>query len=77
MKQLNILLIDADSTIPNLALMKISSFYKNKFWANITLLKLNLPYYPHKKKHTHTIDTSSYDLIFCSVIFEDNEEQDR
>ena len=40
-----ILLIDADSVIPNLALMKLAQYYKD-----VELIKLNLPYYPNKKK---------------------------
>ena len=68
---MKILLIDADSTIPNLALMKISAFYKSNFWGCIVdLTRLFIPYYPDRKKIVHNINTSCYDLIFCSVIFE-------
>lgn len=67
---MNILLIDADSTIPNLALMKLSTYYKKKFWAKITLRRLNIPYYPDRIKTQHNIDTSQFDYAFCSVIFE-------
>jgi hypothetical protein len=65
---MNILLIDADSTIPNLAIMKLSTFYKN-INANVTVKRLNIPYYPNKKKHHITVATSNYDKCFCSVIF--------
>ncbi len=42
-----ILLVDVDSKIPNLVLMKISTFYKAKGYL-IELLKLNLDYYKEK-----------------------------
>lgn len=71
---LKVLLVDADSTIPNLALMKIASYYKTKYWANVKVLRLNLPYYPDQNKTVTKIDTSLYDLVFCSVIFEGNAE---
>jgi hypothetical protein len=67
----NILLIDADSTIPNLALMKLSSFYKQN-GDNICFKKLNIPYYPNRKKTIHNINTSKFDKTFCSVIFKNN-----
>lgn len=71
---MKILLIDADSTIPNLALMKIARYYKNKFWATIELKRLEISYYPDKAKYQYNIDTSKYDYTFCSVIFEGSEQ---
>jgi len=65
----NICLIDADSTIPNLALMKLAEYYKND---SVELIKLHIPYYPNRKKIKHEIDTSDYDKVYCSVIFEGN-----
>ena len=44
-----VLLIDADSTIPNLALMKIHTWHKNK-GNKMTLVKTNIAYYTNKKK---------------------------
>jgi len=70
--QIKVLLIDADSRIPNLALMKLSRYYKDKYWAKVKLIKLNLPYYPDRKKQVFDIDTSEYDFSFCSVVFEGN-----
>lgn len=67
---MKILLVDADSTIPNLALMKLSNYYKTKFWANVKLLKLNISYYPDRVKTEHVINADGFDLVFCSVIFE-------
>ena len=66
-----ILLIDADSKIPNLALMKLSAYYKCEGYL-IELMKLNLPYYPNMKKQNHYINTKKYYKIFCSVIFQGN-----
>ena len=65
---MRILLIDADSTIPNLALMKLSTHYKNNGHI-VDLNRLNIPYYPSRKKIHHKLDTEGYDLCFCSVIF--------
>ena len=70
---MKILLIDADSTIPNLALMKLSAYYKSVGSA-VDMINLKIPYYPSKKKTNHRIDTSKYDKVFCSVIFEGNRE---
>lgn len=67
-----VLLIDADSTIPNLALMKLSTFHKSK-GDKVTLIKGHLPYYPGKKKKPLYIPTD-YDKIYCSIIFEGNKD---
>lgn len=66
-----ILLVDADSTIPNIALGKISTFYKTKGYS-VDFLRLNIPYYPNKKKIRHVLDTEKYDKAFCSVIYKEN-----
>ena len=68
---MNILLIDADSTIPNLALMKLSAYHKNK-GDNVELKQLHLPYYPNRKKSVISIDTSEYDKTYCSIVFDVN-----
>ena len=67
----NLLLIDADSVIPNVALMKLSSYYKSNNY-NISLIRLEIPYYPNRKKIYHIIDTKLYDKIYCSVIFDNS-----
>ena len=64
---MNILLVDADSKIPNLALMKLSTYHKEK-GDTVTLIKFNLPYYPQRKKRIQTIPFG-YDKVYCSVIF--------
>jgi len=65
-----ILLIDADSKIPNLALMKLSTFHKLQ-GDNVKLIKLNIPYYPNRNKKINYIP-EIYDKSYCSVIFENN-----
>jgi len=67
LKILEILLIDADSKIPNLALMKLSTWYKSK-GHNVTLQRLNIPYYPDKQTIQYSI-LPGYDKVYCSVIF--------
>lgn len=66
----NILLIDADSTIPNIAIMKLSEFHKS-MGNQVDFVKLNMPYYPNKKKKLFYVPTG-YDKVFCSVVFEGN-----
>lgn len=64
---MKVLLIDADSVIPNLALMKISSYHKS-IGNTVELIKFNISYYPNKKNKTHMIP-SGYDKAYCSVVF--------
>jgi len=61
-----ILLIDIDSKIPNLALMKISSFHKAK-GDNVTLKKLNL-----KRGEQIKFDFTLPDQIYASIVFKAN-----
>jgi hypothetical protein len=68
----NILLADADSTIPNLALMKLSKYHKKK-GDNVEFIKGNLPFYPNRNKKFFAIPFG-YDKIYCSIIFEGNME---
>lgn len=68
-----ILLIDADSTIPNIALMKLSTHYKKKGYA-ITLKCLQIPFYPTKRKKVHTFECAEYENVYCSIIFETNKK---
>jgi hypothetical protein len=66
---IQVLLVDADSTIPNLALMKLSAWYKS-VGCEVTLKKLNIPYYPHQRKIPCNIDDlGEYDVRHCSIIF--------
>lgn len=67
-----ILLVDADSTIPNLPLMKLSTWHKAQ-GHEVELLKFNIPYYPTKKKKEKIIP-DTHDLAYCSVVFSDSKK---
>jgi len=67
-KEKQILLIDADSIIPNIPLMKLSTYHKNK-GDHIKLIKWNIPYYPGRKRETFFIPKYFYDKIYISIIF--------
>jgi hypothetical protein len=67
-----ILLIDVDSSIPNLALMKLSSFYKDKGY-KIELMKLNYSGFKEPKRAS-VIDAKHYDKVFASIIFTVNKD---
>jgi radical SAM superfamily enzyme YgiQ (UPF0313 family) len=70
MSKKSILLIDVDSQIPNLALMKLYSYFKNKGY-HIDFKKLNRSYFSrHNEKII--IDASDYEKVFISVIFSNN-----
>lgn len=64
---MKILLIDVDSKIPNLALMKVSTYYKNKGYI-IELIKLGFDYYPSKRE-TKLIDALGFEEVWISIIF--------
>jgi len=73
---MRVLLIDADSKIPNIALMKLSTYHKS-LGDTVDIYKCDLPYYPQKKKQVHSfyfLPGLDYDKIYCSVIFEGNKE---
>ena len=66
---MKVLLIDADSVIPNIALMKLSAWHKS-LGDDVELVKANLPYFPNRKKTPFI--AKSADKIYCSVVFEGN-----
>jgi hypothetical protein len=68
---MNICLFDADSKIPNLALMKLSAYHKN-LGHNVILKKLGISYYPDKRKFIYVISSVGYDKSYCGVIFKDS-----
>lgn len=67
-----VLLIDADSKIPNLPLMKLGTFHKMRGDV-VRLVKCNLSYYPNKKKK-HFWAPENYDKKYCSVVFKGNRD---
>lgn len=71
-KKNKILLVDVDSKIPNIALMKLSTFFKNK-GNSVELKKLGLTYYK-KPENRIIIDGSDYDAVYISIVFKINKE---
>jgi len=68
---MKVLLIDADSTIPNIALMKLSAWHKS-IGDSVKLVKANLPYYPNRKKTPFIAEEA--DKTYCSVVFNGNKD---
>ncbi len=66
-KNKKVLLIDGDSTIPNLALMQMATWFKKS--NTVDFLKLGVSYYPHRQNKVRQVDTRDHDLTLCSVIF--------
>jgi len=65
-KIMKILLIDVDSKIPNLALMKLSSYYKSQK-DSVKLYYL---------KDLNNINSKNYDIIYASIIFTKNKKEE-
>lgn len=68
---MKVLLIDADSTIPNIALMKLSAYHK-AMGDDVELVSANLPYFPNRKKVPFIVKGA--DMAYCSVVFEGNKD---
>ena len=62
---MKVLLIDADSIIANLALMKLSAWHK-KQGDEVKLLKLD------GKRYNYNPVFEKYDKVYCSIIFDKN-----
>jgi hypothetical protein len=67
-----ILLVDVDSKIPNLALMKISTHHKS-LSDGVDIIRLGFDGYPTKKK-IKIVDGAGYDLVYASCIFTVNKD---
>jgi hypothetical protein len=63
---MKVLLVDTDSTIPNLALMRLATYYKLLGYI-VVLLKLGIPVYGKPKRRS--VDCTGYDLAYVSAIF--------
>ncbi len=61
-----VLLVDVDSTIPNIALMRLAYYYRMLGWG-IDIIRLEISIYGKHK--IIEIDNSKYDMTFASVIF--------
>lgn len=68
---MKVLLIDADSIIPNIPLMKLSAYHK-LIGDDVELIHANLPYFPNRKKVPFIVKAA--DKIYCSVVFDGNKE---
>ncbi len=67
-----ILLVDVDSKLPNLALMKLST-YEKTLGNSVEIKRLNLSGYPTKRK-VKFVDASNYDKVYVSTIFTTNQK---
>jgi len=65
-----ILLVDADSKIPNIALMKLSTYWK-KHGYKIDFMKLGLSFYKDTKNPI-IVDAKGYRKVFVSIVFDNN-----
>jgi hypothetical protein len=61
-----VLLVDVDSTIPNIALMRLSTYWKRSGY-EVTLLKLAISIYDKPK--SIAVDTQGYSAVYVSTIF--------
>ena len=68
-----ILLVDVDSSIPNLALMKLSTYYKGQGY-KVKFLKLGYSGIPLSKKKRYLLKNEGYYKVFISIIFTPNKE---
>ena len=69
---MKILLVDVDSKIPNLALMKLSTHHK-AIGNDVEIMKLNKTYYP-KKDDSVLINADIYDEVYVSIVFRKNKK---
>lgn len=66
---MKVLLIDADSVIPNIALMKLSAWHKS-LGDDVELVKANLSYFPNRRKKPFI--PKNAEKTYCSIVFEGN-----
>jgi len=64
---MKILLVDCDSTIPNLAICRLYAYWVS-LGCFISFIKLGIPVYGKPKQKT--IDCTGYDMAFISAIFD-------
>lgn len=68
----SILLVDVDSKIQIIPLMKLSTYYKSKGYF-VEIIKLGYSGYPHNRKPT-VINAEGFSKVFVSIIFPHNKE---
>jgi len=68
-----VLLVDSDSKIINIALAKLSAFYKGLGY-KVDLMRLNYRGYIRRGSEPITINASKYDKVFVSTIFTHNKD---
>lgn len=64
---MRVLLVDVDSTIPNLALMKLAAYHKRR-GDSVDFVATNISYYPNRK-HLKKVDNANHDKTYVSTIF--------
>ena len=64
---MNVHLLDVDSSIPNLALMQLSSYHKS-IGDTVSIQRAEVPYYPALQKDVEVV-LDGYDLVYASAIF--------
>lgn len=64
---MRVLLVDVDSTIPNLALMRLAGYHRHR-GDSVDIQRLGIPYYPNRRKRS-IISTVGYDCVYVSAIF--------
>jgi hypothetical protein len=66
-----VLLVDADSKIPNIALMKLSRYHKDR-GDQVDFVRLNLSGYGPSVKSKKKVKNAGYDRTYASVVFTRN-----
>lgn len=69
---MKILLVDVDSKIPNLALMKLSAYHKS-IGDSVEISKLAFNGYS-KKHNPKNVNAKNYDKVYVSCVFTNNKE---
>lgn len=65
-----VLLIDVDSVIPNIALGKLSTYFKER--GDVVKYKsLNFPYYPYHRRRKLKLHCESFALVCVSAVFQE------
>ena len=66
---MNILLIDVDSVIPNIALCKLAGYHK-LIGNSVQFIRLGVSYYPYRRTKIKEVDAGEFDEVYASAVFE-------